>query len=152
MIIVVYMRVYYHSITVVSSHNQEEFDMNRSPLSLFCFYMMLSLSLFLTAGTSAFADCPDGTWACAKINKSGNVTNTIVGHVTGGKCWKWSSFSCEPCNGYAKLAEECNGRFYNDCKPYGCAACGEWGDTGGVAGPCYDYLGNKLCEGPASFP
>ena len=118
-------------------------------MSLFCFYVVLCLSLFLFSGTSVFADCPDQIWGCAKINKNGQVTDTIVGTVKVGCCWKWSSFSCEPCEGYAKIADTCNRHHYEDCNPYGCAACAElFSNEGYYPGPCYDCLGNKLRESP----
>ncbi len=98
----------------------------------------------------ARADCPDATYVCVKTKK-GTATKNIVGTVTVGTCWKWSQFGCKPCDGYAKIAETCNNQYFDKCKecePTGCAACVRWADTGGVAGPCYDYKGNKLMDGP----
>ncbi len=95
---------------------KEGIAMKRLIIGIIIIALCLSLGPLAEVGSAGWPDpnsastgCSDSKCPCYKNN-----TNTSVGKVTVGNCWKWSPPGCDLCHGYKGIVKECNKK-YPEC-------------------------------------
>ena len=88
------------------------------------FMMILAAGIVFITSAVSFADCPDSTISCAKIESNGKVHLPFtVGEFQTGNCWSLWPLGCYPCKSKAELAQQCVSSHSDVCSNDRCAAC-----------------------------